>query len=353
MLAQQYGPASALRCDHRARADELQRGRARRRISASPGLPRIEPSAARPGAGGHARVFRCLRDLSRRRGRRHRADRDRAATSGGHAAGRRSYARRAAPAADDATRRQRGKREAADRVRVDFTGTIDGVEFPGGQAKDFAIVIGEGRMLPEFEAAITGMKAGETKSFSLTFPGRLPRAGGRGKAGAVHADGQRSRPNPHVPRARRRFREGVRHRERQRRRSARRSRGEPEARAEAQGRSHGQGAGAAGAARSRRRSRCRGRWSSGEAQSAAADGRSRACASSSRMKAAGHRADARRFPAAGRGARRAGTDRRRDRARPSICTRSPSRSRRWCRKRRRPTSSRTPSCAGTTRSPSG
>ena len=26
-----------------------------------------------------------------------------------------------------------------DRVTVDFTGTIDGVEFPGGQAKDFAI----------------------------------------------------------------------------------------------------------------------------------------------------------------------------------------------------------------------
>ena len=33
-------------------------------------------------------------------------------------------------------------------------GRIDGVEFPGGQAKDFAIVLGEGRMLPEFEAAL-------------------------------------------------------------------------------------------------------------------------------------------------------------------------------------------------------
>jgi len=57
-----------------------------------------------------------------------------------------------------------------DRVVVDFTGTIDGVEFPGGQAKDFAIVIGEGRMLPEFEAAVTGMSAGEQKTFPLTFP---------------------------------------------------------------------------------------------------------------------------------------------------------------------------------------
>ena len=59
---------------------------------------------------------------------------------------------------------------AGDRVIVDFTGKIDGVEFPGGQAANFGIVIGEGRMLPEFEAAVTGMSAGETRTFSLTFP---------------------------------------------------------------------------------------------------------------------------------------------------------------------------------------
>jgi trigger factor len=60
--------------------------------------------------------------------------------------------------------------QAGDRVRVDFTGTIDGVEFAGGQARDFPITLGEGRMLPEFEAALGGMKAGETKSFTLRFP---------------------------------------------------------------------------------------------------------------------------------------------------------------------------------------
>jgi trigger factor len=60
--------------------------------------------------------------------------------------------------------------EAGDRLLVDFTGTIDGVEFAGGQAKDFAITLGEGRMLPEFEAAAAGMRAGETKAFPLTFP---------------------------------------------------------------------------------------------------------------------------------------------------------------------------------------
>lgn len=57
-----------------------------------------------------------------------------------------------------------------DRVTVDFSGRIDGVEFPGGQAKDFAIELGEGRMLPEFEAAVTGTQPGETKTFPLTFP---------------------------------------------------------------------------------------------------------------------------------------------------------------------------------------
>ncbi|HEX4522093.1 MAG TPA: trigger factor [Casimicrobiaceae bacterium] len=57
-----------------------------------------------------------------------------------------------------------------DRAVVDFTGTIAGVAFPGGQAKDFPIVIGEARMLPEFESALMGMTAGETKTFGLTFP---------------------------------------------------------------------------------------------------------------------------------------------------------------------------------------
>jgi trigger factor len=57
-----------------------------------------------------------------------------------------------------------------DRVKVDFTGTIDGVAFAGGQAQDFTITLGEARMLPEFETAVEGMKTGDTKTFSLTFP---------------------------------------------------------------------------------------------------------------------------------------------------------------------------------------
>ena len=57
-----------------------------------------------------------------------------------------------------------------DQVRIDFSGKLDGVVFEGGEAKDFSVVLGAGRMLPDFEKAIIGMKVGETKSFDMTFP---------------------------------------------------------------------------------------------------------------------------------------------------------------------------------------
>lgn len=57
-----------------------------------------------------------------------------------------------------------------DRVVVDFSGRIDGAEFAGGQAKDFTIELGEGRMLPEFEAAVLGTVPGQQKAFPVTFP---------------------------------------------------------------------------------------------------------------------------------------------------------------------------------------
>src|SRR5690606_9745953 len=78
----------------------------------------------------------------------------------------------------DILRRQRATYEAQegrtagenDRVTLDFVGRIDGVEFPGGKAENFPFVLGQGRMLPEFEGAVTGMNAGEEKAFPQTFP---------------------------------------------------------------------------------------------------------------------------------------------------------------------------------------
>ncbi|MEW5879608.1 MAG: trigger factor [Pseudomonadota bacterium] len=57
-----------------------------------------------------------------------------------------------------------------DRVTVDYRGSLDGTPFEGGTASHFPFTLGEGRMLPEFEAAVRGMKADESKTFALTFP---------------------------------------------------------------------------------------------------------------------------------------------------------------------------------------
>ncbi|HRA81705.1 MAG TPA: trigger factor [Thauera sp.] len=57
-----------------------------------------------------------------------------------------------------------------DRVVIDFTGRKDGEVFEGGQAQDFPFVVGAGAMLKEFETAVAGLKAGDSKTFDMTFP---------------------------------------------------------------------------------------------------------------------------------------------------------------------------------------
>jgi len=74
-------------------------------------------------------------------------------------------------------RKQRATYEDVDRAAVDgdvatvdFKGTQDGTPFDGGSATDYPFALGQGRMLPEFETAVTGMTPGQTKTFPLTFP---------------------------------------------------------------------------------------------------------------------------------------------------------------------------------------
>ncbi len=64
------------------------------------------------------------------------------------------------------------EREAkeGDRVHIDYVGMIDGAPFQGGEAKDFPVILGEGRTLKDFEGSLMGMKAGESKTFDVTFP---------------------------------------------------------------------------------------------------------------------------------------------------------------------------------------
>jgi trigger factor len=60
--------------------------------------------------------------------------------------------------------------QTGDTVTIDFRGTLDGVEFEGGSATGHAVVLGEGRLLADFEKQIVGMHAGESRAFELTFP---------------------------------------------------------------------------------------------------------------------------------------------------------------------------------------
>ena len=57
-----------------------------------------------------------------------------------------------------------------DQVTVDYNGKLEGMEFAGGQAKNHTLVLGEGRVLKDFEVAIAGMRSGENKTFELAFP---------------------------------------------------------------------------------------------------------------------------------------------------------------------------------------
>ncbi|MFN7094149.1 MAG: trigger factor [Burkholderiales bacterium] len=57
-----------------------------------------------------------------------------------------------------------------DQVNINFVGTVDGEEFAGGKAENYPFVLGQGMMLPEFEAGIIGLTAGETKVVEVNFP---------------------------------------------------------------------------------------------------------------------------------------------------------------------------------------
>ena len=74
-------------------------------------------------------------------------------------------------------RKQNTRFEAADRaaengdqLNIDFVGKVDGEVFAGGSAKGTQLVLGSGRMIPGFEEALVGVKAGEERVITPTFP---------------------------------------------------------------------------------------------------------------------------------------------------------------------------------------
>ncbi|ANY20932.1 Trigger factor [Tsuneonella dongtanensis] len=61
-----------------------------------------------------------------------------------------------------------------DQLIIDFTGSIDGVEFEGGKAEEAPLVIGSGRFIPGFEEQLAGVKAGDDKTITVSFPKDYP-----------------------------------------------------------------------------------------------------------------------------------------------------------------------------------
>ncbi|MFN4025322.1 MAG: trigger factor, partial [Hyphomonas sp.] len=79
----------------------------------------------------------------------------------------------------------RAEGEAAvdgDAVVVDFTGKIDGEVFEGGTAEQQAVVLGSNRFIPGFEEQLLGVKAGDEKELTVSFPEDYPAENLAGKA---------------------------------------------------------------------------------------------------------------------------------------------------------------------------
>ncbi|MBW6529556.1 trigger factor [Sphingomonas sp. RRHST34] len=61
--------------------------------------------------------------------------------------------------------------ETGDQVTMDFVGkTLDGVAFEGGTGTDMAVELGAGQLIPGFEDQVVGVKAGDERQITVTFP---------------------------------------------------------------------------------------------------------------------------------------------------------------------------------------
>lgn len=66
--------------------------------------------------------------------------------------------------------KEEGPVENGDVAVIDFEGFKDGVAFEGGKGENYSLEIGSHSFIPGFEEGIVGMKKGEEKDLTLTFP---------------------------------------------------------------------------------------------------------------------------------------------------------------------------------------
>jgi trigger factor len=69
-----------------------------------------------------------------------------------------------------ADRKKGTKAKDGDQVVFDFVGKVDDEAFDGGSAEDYPLVLGSGAFIPGFEDQLVGVKAGEEKTITVTFP---------------------------------------------------------------------------------------------------------------------------------------------------------------------------------------
>lgn len=64
--------------------------------------------------------------------------------------------------------------EEKNRVTIDFLGNVEGESITNDKVSDYAVELGENQMIPGFEENLIGLKAGDSKNFSITFPEDYP-----------------------------------------------------------------------------------------------------------------------------------------------------------------------------------
>lgn len=130
------------------------------------GGPRIEPIAMAPGSDlKYAAVFEVLPEIRLQPLSELSIERPVASVSDADLDAMIDTLRKQRPAFNEVTRGVANQ----DRVTVDFVGRIDGVEFEGGTGEGVPIVIGANQVMKEFEDALIGAAAGESREFDATF----------------------------------------------------------------------------------------------------------------------------------------------------------------------------------------
>jgi len=60
--------------------------------------------------------------------------------------------------------------QKGDAIKLDFVGSVDGNEFPGGAAQDYVLDLGSGSFIPGFEDQLIGAEVGKEIDVKVTFP---------------------------------------------------------------------------------------------------------------------------------------------------------------------------------------